>query len=104
MSWWLGCSVRADPFQLDDWLSEEDGRVIWPMTLYPDIFNFLRFYPTELESTDLNNYNTSKGHSYYAKGWLGDLEYHGISAESLYCFLKGDYRKSEKLRNTFYKL
>ena len=78
-----------DPFQLDNWLEEEEGRVFWPMTLYPNIFNFLRFNPTELGSKDLNDYKTSKGHEYYAKGWLGELQYHGISSESRYCFLRG---------------
>ena len=74
------------------------------MTLYPDIFNFLKFYPAELGSSDLNDYKTSKAYSYYADGWLGELQYHNISSESDYCLLKGDCRKSQNLNDVFYKL
>ena len=41
--------------------------------LYPDIFNYLMFYPTELGSTDLGDYKKSKAYSYYKSGWLQPL-------------------------------
>ena len=51
-----------DPLHLKEgWLSEEESVKYWPMTLYPDIFNFLTFHPSELASKDLNDYKTSQG-------------------------------------------
>ena len=74
------------------------------MTLYIDIFNYLRFYPSELGSSDLNDYKASKAYSYYAQGWLGELQYHNVETESAYCILKGDSRRSQKIRDTCYRL
>ena len=53
------------PFQHNEgWLNEEDGVKYWPNTLYPDIFNFLAFHPSELASKDLSDYKTSKAYSF----------------------------------------
>ena len=41
----------------------------WQMLLYPDISNFLMFYPSELGSKDLSDYKNSKAYSYYKSGW-----------------------------------
>ena len=35
------------------------------MLSYPDIFNFLMFYRSELGSKDLSDYKNSKAYSYY---------------------------------------
>ena len=36
-----------DPFETPHgWLEEDEGMQFWPMLLYPDIFNYLMFYPT----------------------------------------------------------
>ena len=32
-----------------------EGMAFWQMLLYPDIFNYLMFYPTQLGTTDLND-------------------------------------------------
>ena len=35
-----------DPFKIQyGWLEEDEGMAFWPMLLYPDIFNYLMFYP-----------------------------------------------------------
>ena len=35
-----------DPFKLlTGWIEERHGVKQWPMTLYPDIYNFLSFHP-----------------------------------------------------------
>ena len=47
----------------EGWLSEEESVKYWPMTLCPDVFNFLAFHPSELASKDLSDYNTSKAYS-----------------------------------------
>ena len=60
-----------DPFKIPHWwLEEDEGMAFWPMLLYPDIFNYLIFYPTQIGSTDLSDYKNSKAYSYYKPGWL----------------------------------
>ena len=94
-----------DPDKLEnDWLSEENGRVFWPMILYPDIFNYLVFHPSELGSSDLSDYKECKAYSYYKSGWLQELSYHSIDNESPFCIFKSSCRKSEKINDTFHKL
>ena len=46
---------------------EEDEE---PMLSYPDIYNFLMFYPSELDNKDLSDYENSKAYSYYKSGCL----------------------------------
>ena len=44
----------TDPFKmLEGWKDEGIGIKYWPMLTYPDIFNYLSFYPSELGSKDL---------------------------------------------------
>ena len=76
-----------DPFKIQHgWKDEDEGITFWPMLLYPDIFNYLMFYPTELGSKDLNDYKNSKAYSYYKTGWLKPLLYHDLTG-SKYCIL-----------------
>ena len=37
------------------------------------------FYPTQLGSTDLNDYKDSKAYSYYKSGWFQPLYFHKLS-------------------------
>ena len=63
-----------DPFKIPHgWMEEDEGMTFWPMLSYPDIFNFLIFYPSELGSKDLSDYKNSKAYSYYKSGWLQPL-------------------------------
>jgi len=94
-----------DPFKTTSgWLNEEEGGIFWPQVLYPDIFNYLQFYPTELGNTDLSDYKQCKAYSYYSCGWLQPLYYHEIVVGSKFCILKGECRKLEKINDTFHKL
>eukprot|EP00794_Sanderia_malayensis_P008045 gene8045-biopygen6517 len=94
-----------DPFKLEDgWLKEEDGVSLWPTTLYPDIYNFLSFHPSELKNEDLSDYKTSKAYSYYSTGWLNTLQYHPISDRSYFCFLKTTCRPSQRISETHHHL
>ena len=86
------------------WLEEEDWKCFWPMVLCPDIFNYLTFYPSELGSMDLCDYKTCKAYSYFKSGWLQELEYHSVSTDSEYCFIRGESRKSQSINDTFHKL
>ena len=101
----LDSQVIPDPNHLvSGWLSEDDGIYFWPCILYADIFNFLTFNPSELGSTDLNDYKNSKAYSYFNRGWLGPVSYHRIDDLSTYCFLKSDCRPSERLNDPPHKL
>ena len=94
-----------DPFKLSEgWISEEEGVKLWPPTLYPDIFNFLAFHPSELASNDLSDYKTSKGYSYYERGWLKPLSFNEISSASQLCLLKTTCRPSQRISDVPHKL
>ena len=68
-----------EPFKIPRVRMEEDeGIAFWPMLSYPDIFNFLIFYPRKLGSKDLSHYKNSKAYSYYKSGWLQLLQYHNL--------------------------
>ena len=47
-----------------------EGMKFWAMFLYPDIFNYLTSFPSELGSKDLNDYKNSKAYSYRKSSWL----------------------------------
>ena len=94
-----------DPFHLQDgWVNEDDGASLWLTTLYPDIFHFLSFHPSEQKNEDLSDYKTSKGYSYYITGWLNPLFYHAISDQSKFCFLKTTCRPSQRISDVPHKL
>ena len=97
--------LLSDPVHLlSGWLGEEEGIPFWPFITYPDIFNYLTFNPSELSSSDLNDYKNSKAYSYFNRGWLGNIFYHGNGDSSAYCFLKSDCRPSERLNDPPHKL
>ena len=82
---------------------EDERMAFWPMLSYPDICNFLIFYPSELGSKDLSDYNNSKVYSYYKSGWLQSLPYHYLSG-SKYCIIRGECRKSQSMKDPIHKL
>ena len=101
----VGRKTLPDPFGITNgWMNEEDGTVFWPVTLYPDIYNFLAFHPNELSSDDLSDYKQSKGYSYYSQGWLSPLHFHPIADDSEFCFLKGTCRPSQRINDAPHKL
>ena len=63
----------------------------------PIFFNYLTFYPNELGSRDLCDYKTCKAYSYFKSGWLQELEYHSVSMDGEYCFIRGECRKSQSI-------
>ena len=75
----------------------------WPMLLYPDIFNYLMFFPPELGSNDLNDYKISKAYSYHKSGWLQPLLYHDLTSSTFWT-PKGECRKSQSVNDPFHKL
>ena len=92
-----------DPFKIPHgWQTEEEGIVFWPMILYPDIFSYLVFNPSELGSNNLSDYKNCKAYSYYMSGWLQPLMYHNLTG-SKFCIFKGECRHSQSINNTFHK-
>ena len=90
--------ISPDPLHLKEgWLSEEESVKYWPMTLYPDVFNFLAFHPSELASKDLSDYNTSKAYSHYSEGWFSPLKYHSISKQSKLCIFLSACKPSQRI-------
>ena len=77
---------------------KDEGTAFWPIS-YPDIFNFLMFYPSALGSKDLSDCNNSKAYSYYKSGWLQPLQYHNLSG-SRYCIFRGECRKSQSIKGS----
>ena len=73
------------------------------MLSYPDIFNSLTFYPSELGSKDLSDYKNSRTYSYYKSGWLQPLQYHNLSG-SKYCIIRRECRKSQSTKGLFHIL
>ena len=79
----LDDAVIPDPYAITDgWIGEKDGMKFWPMVLYPDIFNYLMFFPSDLGSKDLNDYKNFKAYSYFKSGWLQPLFYHCLDTDS----------------------
>ena len=37
----------SDPFKISHgWMNQDEGMKLWPMLLFPDIFNYLMFFPS----------------------------------------------------------
>ena len=96
--------VIPDPLRdtSDNWLTEEKGMIHWPKVSYGNIFNFLQFCTYDMGSDDLSDYKTSKGYSYFNRGWMGKLSINLIGEK--YCVLRGDCRASERINDPFHKL
>ena len=93
----------SDPFKIPHgWQAEEEGIVSWPMILYPDIFSYLKFNPSELGSDDLSDYKNCNTYSYYMSGWLQSLMYHNLTG-SKFCIFKGEFRYSQSINNPLHK-
>ena len=93
-----------DPFKIPHgWMEEEEGMILWSILLYPDIFKYLMFNPSELASEDLSDYKDSKAYSYYKSGWLHPLKFHNLSG-SKYCIFKGECKHSQAVSSPPHKL
>ena len=80
-----------DPLTLvDGWVGEQDGMKFWPPTMYPDICNYLVLNGdfSTLRGKLMKDYKQGKAYSYFASNWLVEVQYHEITPDSRYCFLK----------------
>ena len=93
-----------DPFKIPQgWMNKDEAMKFWPMLLYPDIFNHLMFFSSELGSKDLNDYKKSKAYSYHKSSWWQPLSHHDLTGSN-FCILEGEYRKSQSDNEPFHKL
>ena len=93
-----------DPLKIShEWMNKDEGMEFCSMLLYPGIFNYLIFFPSEPGSKDLNDYRNSKAYSYRKSGWLQPLLYHNLIGSN-FCILKGECRKSQSVNDLFHKL
>ena len=67
-----------DPFKIPHGWQAEEERIFWLMILYPDIFSYFVFNPSELGSNDLSDYKNCY-FSCYMSGWLQLLMYHNLN-------------------------
>ena len=72
------------------------------MILYPDIFSYLVFNPSELGSNNLSDYKNCKAYSYYMSGRLQPLMYYNLTG-SKFCIFKVECRNSQSINNPFHK-
>ena len=100
----IGDRAIPDPFKIaHGWMNKDESMKFWPIVLYPDISKFLRFFPSELGSKDLNDSEHSKVYSSHKSDGLQTLLYHNLRGSNC-CILKGECRKSQLANDTFHKL
>ena len=59
-------NIATRSFQNSSWMDEQRwGMVFSPMLLYPDIFNYLKLFSSEIGSNELNDYKKSKAYNYH---------------------------------------
>lgn len=94
-----------DPRSLTSWLSEEKGVQKWPPTMAFDIGNYLSSIDNiDLRTRLMADYKDQKAYSYFASGWMGEVEYNDISPESAYCVLRADCTPSHRVRDIPWKV
>uniref|UniRef100_A0A8C6SKJ6 SWIM-type domain-containing protein n=1 Tax=Neogobius melanostomus TaxID=47308 RepID=A0A8C6SKJ6_9GOBI len=70
---------------------------LWPPTMLTDISAFLRLKDeVELEKRLMGDYKEGKAYSYFASNFTRDINYHGISDDSPFCFLKSASGRSQR--------
>ena len=101
---------QPDPFHElpNGWIKEEQGRNIWPPTMYCDIckyfYSLSRSINLSITSKALNAYKEGKAFSYFDCGWLKEILYHPINGDSRYCFLKALCSPSQHIGNVPHKI
>ena len=86
---------KPDPSKLPHgWTNKDEDMKFLPILLYPEFFNYLMFFPSEVDSNDLNDYKNTIAYN-YKSGWLQPMLYHNLTGNS-FSILKGECRKSLK--------
>ena len=89
-----------DPEQLSNWESEASSIAKWPPMMSMDIASYLNSIDDiPLRKRLMADYKDQKGYSYFSSGWMGEIQYHHISQDSKYCFLKTKCTPSQRVSN-----
>ena len=88
----------------DGWLSEREGKSIWPPCFIEDISYFLVSSEKDYQKVSLSkrllcDYKEQKAFSYFKSKFLYDVQFHKITEESIYCFLRAKCTPSMRLHN-----
>ncbi|XP_071506363.1 uncharacterized protein [Diadema antillarum] len=94
-----------DPNTLTGWISEVKSLPQWPPTMSFDIGEYLRSIDNvDLRQRLMADYKDGKGYSYFESGWVKEVEFHPISENSEFCFLRTECRPSQRIRNIPWKV
>ncbi|XP_033124665.1 uncharacterized protein LOC117122990 [Anneissia japonica] len=92
--------VLPDPQDLTDWESEASSVSKWPPTMAIDIGNYIsNIDDVSLGKRLMSDYKEQKAYSYFASGWMKDIEYHGIEQNNKYCFLRSKCVPSQRVKD-----
>ena len=98
-------TLLPDPGTLTNWESETAAITKWPPTMAFDIHAYLtNIDNVPLKKRLMSDYKEGKAYSYFASGWLKDVQYHEISPTSKYCFLRSECVPSQRIRNIPWKV
>ena len=98
-------SVLPDPALLTGWESQTSSLTKWPPTMSSDIGWYLRNIDNvPLAKRLMSDYKEGKAYSYFASGWVKDLQYNVISPESKHCFLRTQCVPSQRINNIPWKV
>ena len=89
-----------DPKELSDWESESAAITRWPPTMAFEIGSFLQnIDDVPLRKRLIADYKDQKAYSYFASGWMKEVEYHPITPDSKFCFLRAKCTPSQRVRD-----
>ena len=89
-----------EPNTLTDWISEVISLPQWLSTMAFDIGEYLRSIDNvDLRQRPMSDYKDGKGYSYFASGWVKEVEFHPISEDSKFRFLCMECLPSQRIRN-----
>ncbi|XP_054760455.2 uncharacterized protein LOC129266641 [Lytechinus pictus] len=73
---------------------------MWPSTMAFDIGKYLESIDDiPLRRRLMSDYKDQKAYSYFASGWMEEIQYHPIDNKTNYCFLKTKCKPSQRVRD-----
>ena len=86
----------------DSWLKDSDVYLNVPKVSIDNVVTYLNSKGVQTSATPfskfkLNHYKDEKGYSYFHNNHIFDVMYHYISADTIFCFVKGKCTSSQGL-------
>ena len=89
-----------DPEELQDWKGESLSITKWPPTMAFEIGQYLQnIDDIPLRKRLMADYKDQKAYSYFASGWMKEIQYHPITPDSKFCFLRTKCTPSQRVRD-----